>query len=456
MAAAWDRGRSRPRVVIVGAGFGGLWAARHLARAPADVLLIDRNNFHTFLPLLYQVAAAELEAPAIVYPVRAILRRLPNVDFAMAEVAGLDLDGRRVLTENGPIPYDYLVVATGSATHYFNVPGAQEHAFPLKTLQQAIALRNHIVARFERAAQEADPARQRRALTFVIVGGGATGVEFAGALAELIHGPLRRDYPRLDLSEVSVIVVEATDSLLAGLPAKLGRYAARRLRKMGIAVRLGAPVTRVRRDAVELADGTAIATETVVWTAGVRGDPAAERWGLPAGRGGRVPVQPTLQVPAHPEVYVIGDLAYLEDGGAPLPMVAPVATQQGRHVARNILRQISGRPPEPFAYRDPGMLATIGRNAAVAHLRGFALTGFPAWVLWLAIHIVKLIGFRNRLVVLINWAWDYLFYERAVRLVLPLKPAPVREVVEEALPLEPAGVRREAAAAGPGGATQET
>lgn len=436
----------RPRVVIVGAGFGGLWAARHLVRAPVDVLLIDRHNFHTFFPLLYQVAAAELEAPAIVYPVRAILRKCPNVDFHMAEVTGLDLERRLVFTDGEAIPYDYLLVATGSAPHYFHVPGAAEHAFPLKTLEQAIALRNHIVACFERAARERDPHRRRRALTFLIVGGGATGVEFAGALAELIHGPLRRDYPRLDLSEVSVMVVEATDSLLAGLPAKLGRYAARRLRKMGIEVRLGAPVTRVQSDSVALADGAAIATETVVWTAGVRGDPAAQRWGLGAGPGGRVPVEPTLQVPGHPEVYVIGDLAYLEHDGAPLPMVAPVATQQGRHVAGNLLRQISGREPQPFAYCDRGMLATIGRNAAVAHLPAFALTGFPAWVLWLAIHIVKLIGFRNRLVVLINWAWDYLFYERAVRLVLPLGPVPVRVLSEEALrPAE----EREAARARP-------
>ncbi|MBI4539500.1 MAG: NAD(P)/FAD-dependent oxidoreductase [Gemmatimonadetes bacterium] len=427
----------RPRVVIVGAGFGGLWAARHLSGAAVDVLLIDRNNFHTFLPLLYQVAAAELDAPEILYPVRAILRKMPNVDFAMAEVTGIDLDRRLVHTHGAPISYEYLVLATGSVPHYFGVPGAQEHAFPLRSLEQAIDLRNHIVSRFERAAREADPGCRRRAVTFAIVGGGATGVEFAGALAELIRGPVRKDYPLLDPGEVSVILLEGQDRLLTGLPERLGGYALRRLRAMRVEVRLCAPVTEVAPDALHLRDGTTTATETVVWTAGVRGDPDAGCWGLPTGRGGRVPVEPTLQVRGRPEVYVIGDLAYLEDQGAPLPMVAPVATQQGRHAAKNILRQVARRAPEPFDYRDPGMLATIGRNAAVAYRPGFAFTGFPAWVLWLAIHIVKLIGFRNRLIVLINWAWDYFFYERAVRLVLPLKPAPTRQVVEEALPPAP-------------------
>lgn len=423
----------RPRVVIVGAGFGGLWAARHLGGAPVDVLLIDRNNFHTFLPLLYQVAAAELEAPEIVYPVRAILRKMPNVDFAMAEVAEIDLDARRVHTDGAPVSYHYLVVATGSVPFFFGVKGAAAHAFPLKSLDEAIALRNHIVSRFERAARESDPGRRRRALTFAIVGGGPTGVEFAGALAELIHGPVRKDYPRLDLGEVRVMVLEATNGLLRGLPGRMGAYAVERLRRMGVEVRLGAMVTEVTGDALHLDDGTAIPTETVVWTAGVQGDPEAGRWGLPSGSGGRVPVQPTLQVPGHPEVYVIGDLATMDNHGASLPMVAPVATQQGRHAACNILRQVRGREPEPFGYRDPGMLATIGRNAAVALVWGRAFTGFPAWVLWLATHIVKLIGFRNRLIVLINWAWDYFFYERAVRLVLPLRPAPVREVAEQAL-----------------------
>jgi NADH dehydrogenase len=406
-------------VAVVGAGFGGLWAARSLARQPVDAVLIDRQNYHCFLPLLYQVAAAELEPEGIAYPVRSILRTLPNVQFVLAHVKGVDLDRRVLQTDGPPIPYDFLILATGSVSHFFGVPGAAEYAFPLKTLEQGMALRSRILCCFERAALEPDAERRRRMLTFTIVGGGPTGVEFAGALTELIHGPLAKDFPSLDVRQVRVVLLEAVDGLLPGQPERLRAYALARLSRMGVEVRLNATVSRITREAVHLKDGSAVPGETVIWTAGVQGDPLAQAWGLPVGRGGRVAVLPTLQLPGHPEVYVIGDLAYVEDGGRPLPMLAPVATQQAVAAVRNIGRQIAGQAPEPFHYRDPGTMVVIGRNAGAVHLRGRAFTGFIAWILWLGVHLVKLIGFRNRILVLIDWAWDYLFYERAVRLILP-------------------------------------
>jgi NADH dehydrogenase len=269
-----------PRVVIVGAGFGGLWAARALARSPVQVLLVDRNNYHVFLPLLYQVAAAELEPEEIAYPIRSILRKLPNVRFALADVKKVDLGARVVESADAVIPYDFLILGVGSTTHFFGVPGAAEHAFPLKDMEQAIALRNHLLCCFERAAQESDVDRRRQMLTFVIVGGGPTGVEFAGALAELIHRPLVRDYPNLDFRQVRVVLVEAKDSLLPDLPLRLRAYASARLRQMGIEVRVGAVVSRVARDSVRLKDDSTIYTDTLVWTAGVRGVPQAEAWGF--------------------------------------------------------------------------------------------------------------------------------------------------------------------------------
>jgi len=412
-------------VAIVGAGFGGLWAARTLARSPVDVSLVDRNNHHTFLPLLYQVAAAELEPEDIAYPVRSILRKWQNVRFILAEVKGIDHDGRLLETNGPPIAYDFLLLATGSLSQFFSVPGAAESTFPLKTLQEGVVLRNQILCCFERAAQEKDPERRRRLLTFAVIGGGPTGVEFAGALAELIRRPLVKDFPTLDFREARVVLLEAAEELLPGLPERLQTYTLARLRGMGVEVHLRARVSQVTNEVVRLQDGAVFPAQTVVWTAGVRGDSLAHECGLTALPNGRVPVLPTLQAPGHPEVYVIGDLAHLEEGGCPLPMIAPVAIQQGVAAARNIVRQVAGQSPVPFRYRDPGTMVTIGRNAAVVRLRGRSFTGFPAWILWLVVHISKLIGFRNRLVVLINWAWDYLFYERAVRLILPVGGAAV-------------------------------
>jgi NADH:ubiquinone reductase (H+-translocating) len=406
-----------PRIVIIGAGFGGLWAARALAGKPCDVLLLDRNNYHTFLPLLYQVGAAEVAPTDIIYPVRSILRRKQNVRFIMDEVTSVDLDARMVRGSSKDYPYDYLLLALGSTSHFFGVEGAAQHAFQLKTLDDAIALRNHILLCFERALSESDPQRRQALLTFTIIGGGPTGVEFAGALAELVRQPVQRDYPSLANAEIRVVLLEAAPQLLPGWPEKLQAYTLRRLMKMGVEVPLQARVASVTPEAVLLDSGQRIPSRTVVWTAGVRGEALDAGGKLPLNPQSRVEVMPTLQVVGHHEVYAIGDLAQVQ--AERLPLIAPVAIQQGEWAAANILRQLDGQKPLPFRYRDPGSMVTIGRNAAVVRLGKRTFTGFIAWLMWLGVHLLKLIGFRNRLLVLINWAWDYLFYERAVRLIYP-------------------------------------
>ena len=409
----------RRSVVIVGAGFGGLWAARALGHTDLQVKLIDRSNYHTFLPLLYQVAAAELEPEELVYPVRSILRPLGNVDFLLAEVKKIDFAARTLETSASPIAYDYLILAAGSTTHFFGVEGVSRSAFTLKTLDDGIRLRNHILCSFERAARIVDAAERRRRLTFAIVGGGPTGVEYAGALAELFRGPLKRDFSGLDPHDAHVVLLEGVDHLLASTRPRLSQYALHRLQNMGVEVRLGSVVRRVEAAEIHLRDGLTIATKTTIWTAGVRGEPAASTWGIPPDRSGRVMVEPTLEVRGLPSVYAIGDVAYPEEEGRPLPMVAPVATQHGVAVAKNILRREAGGAPLAFSYHDRGMMATIGRNAAVAQIGRWAFTGFPAWMLWLGVHLINLIGFRNRLVVLINWGWDYFLFERMVCLIRP-------------------------------------
>jgi len=410
---------SPPHVVVVGAGFGGLWAARGLVNRPVRVTLVDRNNYHTFFPLLYQVAAAELVPTDIAHPVRSIFRKARNVEVRMAAMTGLDLDTRDVLTDSGRLHYDYLILALGSEASFFGVPGAAEHAFPLRWMSDAVPLRHHVLTRFE-AAVMAEPERRRRLLTFVVVGGGPTGVEYSGALSELIFGPLLEDFPGIREEEVSIELVEASSTLLGGMPPKLARYARERLARRRVSVRLETAVEAVERESVRLGGGEVVGTETVVWTAGVRGEPRAAEWGLPVGSGGRVPVTRWLHLQERPEVFVIGDLAYLEDrDGTPLPQVAQLAIQQGRRAAANVRAAVEGKAAAPFVYRDPGMLAVIGRSAAVAHVFGFAFKGMTAWLLWLGIHISWLIGFRNRALVLLNWGWNYVRFRRAVRLILP-------------------------------------
>jgi NADH dehydrogenase len=408
-----------PTVVILGVGFGGLWATRTLAHAPVNICLIDRHNYHTFFPLLYQVGAAELEAEDIAAPIRHIFRRAPRFQFYLGEVEEIDLANKVVKTSKTNLNYDYLVIGLGSQPNFYNIPGADQYTFTLKTVDQGITLRNHILTCFERAACESDPQRCQEWLTFAIVGGGPTGVEFAGALAELIRGSLHRDYPKLDLSKTRVLLLEAEENLLKGFPGELGKYARRRLEHMGVEVQEEAKVVEIDPQSVRLENGEVISTNTVVWTAGVRGIPGAGQWGLPTARNGQVEVLSPLQVPGHPEVYVVGDLARTEQNGTLLPQVAQVAMQQGQRAGENILRQLAGKEPLPFHYRDKGMLAEIGRNAAAAEVGGHSFTGFLAWWLWLGVHIYYLIGFRNRLLVLINWAWDYFFSEQGVRLIVP-------------------------------------
>ena len=406
-----------PTVVIVGAGFGGLNAARALRRAPVQVVLVDRNNYHLFQPLLYQVATAGLEPEEIARPARAILRGQKNFDFRMVDVTRVDFAARRLETTGGPISYDFLVLAPGGQTNFFGLESMQRHGLGLKDIPDAIAIRNHVLTCFEQAMLEPDPEKRRTLLTFIVVGGGPTGVEMAGALSELIRLVLVKDYPRLNIKDVRILLLEATDKLLAAMPERLREAAVKTLWRKWIDVRFGAQVADYDGKQIRLKSGEIIPAQTVIWAAGVQASPLNATLGLPASRQGRIPVEPALQVTAHPEVFIIGDAAYQEHNGEPLPMVAPVAIQMGRFVARNITRQLRGQPLEPFRYRDQGTLATIGRNAAVANVYGIKATGFVAWVMWLGIHIIQLIGFRNKLFVLINWAWDYFFYERAARLI---------------------------------------
>ena len=406
-----------PTVVIVGAGFGGLNAARALRRAPVQVVLVDRNNYHLFQPLLYQVATAGLEPEEIARPARAILRGQKNFDFRMVDVTRVDFAARRLETTGGPISYDFLVLAPGGQTNFFGLESMQRHGLGLKDIPDAIAIRNHVLTCFEQAMLEPDPEKRRTLLTFIVVGGGPTGVEMAGALSELIRLVLVKDYPRLNIKDVRILLLEATDKLLAAMPERLREAAVKTLWRKWIDVRFGAQVADYDGKQIRLKSGEIIPAQTVIWAAGVQASPLNATLGLPASRQGRIPVEPALQVTAHPEVFIIGDAAYQEHNGEPLPMVAPVAIQMGRFVARTIKRQLRGQPLEPFRYRDQGTLATIGRNAAVANVYGIKATGFVAWVMWLGIHIIQLIGFRNKLFVLINWAWDYFFYERAARLI---------------------------------------
>ncbi len=410
-------GPEAPTVVIVGAGFGGLRAARALGRAPVRVILLDRHNYHLFQPLLYQVATAGLEPEGIARPVRAILRGQRNLEFRMAEVQGVDLDARTVRTDAGDVAYDHLVLALGGETNFYGVEGAARHGFGLKDVDDAVAIRNQVLRCFEEATLEADAARRRALLTFVVVGGGPTGVEMAGAFAELVRVVLVKDYPRLDLADVRILLLEASSRLLAAMPPRLSAAAADTLGAKHVEVCFGAAVEAYDGSTARLRGGETIPARTLVWAAGVRAAALAGTLGLRTGPQGRVAVTPTLQVPGHPEVFVIGDAAWVDDGGPPHPMMAPVALQMARAAARNIMLAVRGRPGEAFRFRDPGSLATIGRRAAVARVHGLSFTGFPAWVVWLVVHLVQLIGFRNKLVVLINWAWDYFFYDRAVRLI---------------------------------------
>jgi len=410
----------RPHVVIVGAGFGGLNAAKRLEQEPVDVTLVDRHNYHTFQPLLYQVATAGLNSADVGYAVRGLFRRQRRVFFRKANVTGVDWVSQHVLLEHEPpLSFDYLVIAAGSTTNYFGIEGANEFAFPLYTLEDAIVLRNHLLSLYE--AADAVPALvDDGALNFVVVGGGPTGVEVAGAMAELVDKVLLQDFHDLDVHRTRVMLIEQAPVLLGAFSQHSQTYARRTLEARGVEVRTGLAVKRVAADEIELDSGEIVRTRCLVWAAGVRAQGLASTLGAPQGRGGRITVEPDLSLTAHPNVFVIGDVADIDDGaGGRLPQLAQVAIQSGRHAAEQILHTVERRPRTPFRYVDKGTMATIGRRAAVAELpRNIKLTGPIAWLAWLGLHLVYLLGVRNRVSVFVNWAWNYFTWDRGPRLIL--------------------------------------
>jgi NADH dehydrogenase len=401
--------------VIVGAGFGGLEAATHLGHAAAEVTVVDRRNYHLFQPLLYQVATAALSPADIAAPIRSTLRRQANTDVVLGAVTGVDLRARAVLIGERRLLYDQLVIATGARDAYFGHDEWAAVTSPLKTIEEATAMRRRILLAFERAEDDDDDAERRRLLTFVIIGGGPTGVELAGALAELAKAALARDFRHIDPTTARIMLVEGGPRLLPSFPEHLSAVAAQALQRLGVELRLGVKVTRCDADGALLGDER-VESRTLIWAAGVAASPASEWLGVKPGHGGRVPVGADLTLPGHPEVFVIGDTAKVE--GADLPGVAPVAKQQGDYVARVIAARLGDRPPPgPFRYRNPGNLATIGRKEAIADFGWLRLTGRSAWLVWSVAHIYYLIGFRNRIAIAIDWLWSYLTYQRGARLI---------------------------------------
>jgi NADH dehydrogenase len=423
---------NRPRIVIVGGGFGGLSAARTLGRFPARVTLVDRRNHHLFQPLLYQVATAALSPGEIAYPIRAIVRRNANVYVELAEAIAVDAAKHELVLRDRRMPYDFLILATGAQSSYFGHDEWEASAPGLKSLEEALEIRRRILLAFEQAERESDPARRRLLLTFVIVGGGPTGVELAGAIAEISRQVIAADFRVIDPRQARIVLLEGGPRILPTFPAQLSAKAEAALRARRVEVRTGAQVTAIDPASVTVGvlptgavaagavatDAEIIEAHTIVWAAGVKASPIAGSLGVPLDRGGRVIVEPDLSVPGHSEIFVIGDLAAVKDeSGKPIPGLAPVAIQMGRHAARNIQRASAGRPTEKFHYRDKGNLATIGKAAAVADLGRLKVSGFIAWVLWLAVHIFFLIGFRNRFIVIIEWAWAYFTNQRSARLI---------------------------------------
>ena len=416
-----------PKVVIVGAGFGGLTAAKALMKARAHVTLIDRRNHHLFQPLLYQVATAGLAPTQIATPIRAVVRKLRNTDVVLGEVTGIDTKGRRVELGARRVPYDYLIIATGARHSYFGRDEWERFAPGLKTLEDATELRKRILLAFERAELEIDPAARARLTTFVVIGGGPTGVETAGAIAELARKALACDYRRINPRCARVVLIEAGPRVLGSFPEALSQSARESLEKLGVEVRLGKPVTTLDEAGVALG-GEKIESRCLIWAAGVQASPAARWLGIPADRAGRAVVGEQLRAPGHENIFVIGDCAAVKDAdGWPLPGVAPVAKQQGAFAAQAIVAALRNKPKDtPFRYADFGNLATVGRKAAIADFRGFHLKGFIGWLVWSVAHVYFLIGFRNRIAVTLDWFWSYLTFERGARLITGdvMAPAP--------------------------------
>jgi NADH dehydrogenase len=406
-----------PHVVIVGGGFGGLYAARALAGRPVRVTLLDRRNYHLFQPLLYQVATAALNPSDIATPLRSILRKAANVTVLLAHVDRVELDHRRLVLDRGEMGYDGLVLAVGASHSYFGHEDWALLAPGLKSLEDALEIRRRVLLAYEAAEREQDGAEQRALLTFVVIGGGPTGVELAGALGEISRQTIARDFRVIDPTKARIILLEGGPRILSTYPESLSGRAQAQLERIGVEVRTRAMVTRVTPDAVWLG-GEQIRCRTVLWAAGAAAAPLGNTLGVPLDRVGRVLVEPDLSIPGHPEAFVIGDLcAFLHQTGAPLPGLAPVAIQQGRAAAENVLQRLAGRPTRPFHYRDKGSMATIGRAAAVAVIGRVQLSGLPAWVAWLLVHIISLIGFRNRVLVLLQWGWAYVSWQRGARLI---------------------------------------
>jgi NADH dehydrogenase len=405
------------RVVIVGCGFGGLFAARALRGAALEVTVVDRTNHHLFQPLLYQVATAGLAAPAIAEPIRRAFSGQKNATVLYGEVVRVDVAARAVVLENGDaLPYDRLILAAGAVDSYFGHDEWRVHAPSLKTLDHAFEIRRRILLAFEYAERESDAAKRAAWLTFVVIGGGATGVELAGTLAEIARHTLKGEFRRFDPRNARVVLVEGGDRVLSPYPADLSERARLQLERLGVTVWLGKRVVGIDAEGVDLG-GERLAAKTRIWCAGVAANPLGATLGVPLDRGGRVIVAPDLSVPGHPEIQVVGDLALLPEHLPPVPGVAPAAKQMGRHAARNLLAEMAGRKPTAFRYRDYGQLATIGRSKAVAMFGRVHVSGWLAWITWLTAHIYFLIGFRNRLVVLIDWAWSYWTFERSARIV---------------------------------------
>ena len=414
-----DAATGRKRVLVLGAGFGGLNCALALKREPVEVTLVDRVNFHLFQPMLYEVATASLGVNEIAATTRKIFRHQPNVSVRMAELADVDVAARRVRCGDGQVlGYDYLVMSPGVVTDYFGHPEWAEHAPGLKTLEDALELRRRVLQGFELAEDEPDAEKRRALLTFVIVGGGATGVEMAGAIGELKKYTLRKDFRRIDSREARILLLDAADRILPSFSKPLSDYAARTLQALGVEVRCGVRVSEVGPAHV-VANGEHIGTQCVLWSAGTRGAPVLEKLGVPLDRAGRAIVGPDIAVPGHPEVFVLGDAAHIEDGqGQPLPGVGPVAIQTGRHAARCIAADLAGRPRPTFKYFDKGKLAVIGRGHAVCEVGPLRFSGALAWLTWALVHVMFLVGFRNRVVAMSEWARTYFFQDRAARIIV--------------------------------------
>jgi NADH dehydrogenase len=423
----WFMSDTKPRVIIIGAGFGGLFATRTLAGQDVEVFLIDRNNYHTFTPLLYQVATCALDPSEIAYPIRNIFQGKKNVHSFLGTLTAVDPENQTVTIEfageSRTEHYDYLILATGSTPTYFGNDDFRQFSLELRTLGDAVDLRNHILYLFEKATWTQDVAKVEALTTIVVVGGGPTGLETAGAIFELYNHVLDKEFPHRTL-RARVLLVEMQPHLLAPYPDELRQAALKQLRSLGIEVILENAVTEVAEDHVVLSDGTTIPTHTLVWSAGVKASPVGEMLGVDLARGGRVPIEKTTAVIGTKNIYVVGDMAYLEDAdGNPYPMLIPVAQQQAILAAKNILADVQGKPLQEFAYHDRGIMATIGRTKAVAYIYNkIKLKGFLAWIGWLFLHLVTLLGFRNRLFVMLSWIWNYLTYDRSVRLILEKSP----------------------------------